>query len=116
MDRKQNRNFNKESSDAEIVKEITPSALKNMLSEAKDFQLIDVREPFEHEEVNIGGELIPFGKLMSNADKIVIDKPVIIYCKVGMRSHIAIQRLQDKHDYKNLYNLKGGITAYLLEK
>ena len=116
MGKEESENFSKGSSGTETVKEITPFELKNMLNEGNDFQLIDVREPSEHEEVNIGGELIPLGDIVSNTDKIVLNKPVIIYCKVGLRSHIAIQRLQEKQGYKNLYNLKGGITAYLLEK
>ncbi|MBK9732170.1 MAG: rhodanese-like domain-containing protein [Chitinophagaceae bacterium] len=95
------------------MKEILPVDLKLMMQEGINYQLIDVREPAEREAVNIGGELIPLDELMSNIHKIDKDKPVIIYCKVGLRSHIAIQRLQEKYGYENLLNLKGGITAYL---
>lgn len=99
--------------DKEIVKEILPHELKRMIREGDNFQLIDVRESAEREAENIGGDFIPLNELMSNIQKIAIDRPVIFYCKVGLRSHIAIQRLQEKKDLDNLYNLKGGITAYL---
>ncbi|MEO6166686.1 MAG: rhodanese-like domain-containing protein [Chitinophagales bacterium] len=97
----------------DVVKEIVPDKLKKIIAAGNNFQLIDVREPSEHEVINIGGELIPFDELLYGVDRIAHDKPVIVYCKVGLRSHIAIQRLQEKHGFKNLYNLKGGITAYL---
>lgn len=90
-----------------------PEELKRMMQSGVRFQLIDVREPAEREAANIGGEFIPLDELMSNRQRIATDRPVIICCKVGLRSHIAIQRLQEKQDYNNLYNLKGGITAYL---
>lgn len=54
-------------------------------------------------------------EIVAGYERIDKDKPVIIYCKVGVRSQIAIQRLQAKYGFKNLYNLKGGITAYLAE-
>lgn len=97
----------------EIIKEILPHELKQMLKEGDNFQLIDVRDPAEREAENIGGDFIPLNELMSNIHKIDRDRPVIFYCKVGLRSHIAIQRLQEKQAFNNLYNLKGGITAYL---
>lgn len=99
--------------DKEIVKEILPHELKQLMQEGDNFQLIDVREFTEREAENIGGDFIPLNELMSNIQKIAIDRPVIFYCKVGLRSHIAIQRLQEKQAFDNLYNLKGGITAYL---
>jgi rhodanese-related sulfurtransferase len=49
---------------------------------------------------------------MSNMAHIPIDKPVIVYCKKGVRSQIAIQRLEDKFGFNNLINLKGGIDAW----
>lgn len=97
----------------ELVKIITSDTLKEMMQEGVSFQLIDVREPAEHEAHHIGGELIPLNEVLANRESISTDKPVIFYCRVGVRSHIAIQRLQEKFGYQNLYNLKGGITEFL---
>lgn len=91
------------------VKEISNEELQQKISMKENIQLIDVREPWEHEEKNIGGELIPLNEIFKQAEKISKDQPVIIYCKSGVRSTIAIQRLQEKFGFKNLYNLKGGI-------
>jgi rhodanese-related sulfurtransferase len=45
-------------------------------------------------------------------EKIPTDKPVIVYCKRGIRSQIAIQRLQEKFGFTNLINLRGGMDAW----
>jgi rhodanese-related sulfurtransferase len=91
---------------------ITSIALKEKIDKADNFQLIDVREPDEHAEFNIGGDLIPLHEITQQVEKIAIDKPVIIYCRKGIRSQIAIQRLQEKYPFTNLFNLIGGTVAW----
>ncbi len=80
-----------------------------------DLQLIDVREPDEHAEFNIGGELIPLGEIISQAGRLSRDKPVVLYCRKGIRSQVAIQRLQEKFHFTNLINLVGGTEAWKRE-
>jgi len=97
------------------MKEKTVQELKKMMDDQEDFQLIDVRESYEFEIANIGGELIPLATLMSNTDKISKTKPVIIHCRSGARSAAAVNQLEKSHQFQNLYNLKGGILAYANE-
>ena len=97
------------------MKEITAIELKQLMNEKKDFQLIDVREEYEFDEANMNGELIPMGEVMDNLDKISKDKQVIIHCRSGKRSATVINALESQHGYTNLYNLKGGILAYIEE-
>ena len=97
------------------MKSITSKELQQLINDKKDIQLIDVREPDEHEEFNIGGELIPLGEVTVHLDKINIDKPVIVYCRKGIRSQFAIQKLQDKFPFNNLFNLIGGVEAWKKE-
>lgn len=94
------------------MQSITAVALKHKMDSGEDFQLIDVREPDEHHEFNISGELIPLSDIVQQIDKIHTDKPVIIYCRKGIRSQIAIQRLQEKFHFTNLVNLIGGTEAW----
>jgi sulfur-carrier protein adenylyltransferase/sulfurtransferase len=94
------------------MKEVTVVELKSMMDEQKDFQLIDVREPYEAEVSSIGGELIPMGEIPSNLEKISKDKPVIIHCKSGGRSGNIVNFLESQFGFNNLYNLKGGILAW----
>jgi adenylyltransferase/sulfurtransferase len=97
------------------MKEISVQELKQLIDEKKDFQLIDVREEHEFDEVNINGELIPMGEVMDNIDKISKDKQVVIHCRSGKRSATVINALEGQHGFTNLYNLKGGILAYIEE-
>ena len=79
----------------------------------KKFQLIDVREPGEYEIVEIVGELIPLATVADQADRISRDLDVVVHCKMGGRSSKAIRELEEKFGFNNLYNLKGGILAYI---
>lgn len=95
--------------------EITVQELKALLDKKENFQLIDVREPHEFDEVNLNGELIPMGDVMDNLERISREKQVVVHCRSGKRSAAVIQALESQHGFKNLYNLKGGILAYLDE-
>lgn len=94
------------------VKEISVKELKALQDNGKDFQLVDVREPYEYEIANLGAELIPLGTVADHSDRIARDKQVIIYCRSGVRSANAINQLEQQFGFENLYNLKGGILAY----
>jgi len=97
------------------MKEITPQELKDLINYKADFQLIDVREEYEHEEVNINGMLIPMGEILERSAEISKDKQVVIHCRSGKRSATVINALENQHGFSNLYNLKGGILAYIEE-
>ena len=94
------------------MKSITANELLQLINNKTDFQLIDVREAEEHDEFNIGGTLIPLAQITQQLQQVAKQKPVIIYCRKGIRSQIAIQRLQDKFPFTNLINLIGGTEAW----
>lgn len=97
------------------MKEITVQELKQLIDDKKDFQLIDVREEYEYDEVNINGKLIPMGEVMEHVDEIAKDKQVVVHCRSGKRSATVISALESQFGFTNLYNLKGGILAYIEE-
>jgi rhodanese-related sulfurtransferase len=97
------------------MNQISPAGLKEKIDSRQSFQLIDVREPFEHNIYNIGGLLIPLDEIIDQKDSIEKDIPVIFYCKMGIRSQIAIQRLQQKYGFTNLFNLQGGMERWKRE-
>ena len=97
------------------IKEITVKDLYDWQVRGEKFQLIDVREPHEYDIVNLGGELIPLATVLENADRIDKDKKVVLHCKMGGRSAKAVRELEEKYGFDNLYNLKGGILAYIDE-
>jgi sulfur-carrier protein adenylyltransferase/sulfurtransferase len=97
------------------MKEITVREFKEMQDNGEEYQLIDVREPYEFDIANLCGELIPQGNIPDNIDKISRDKKVVIHCRSGARSGRIVQYLEQQHGFENLYNLKGGILAWSAE-
>lgn len=96
------------------MKEITAPELKTMLEAKKGITLIDVREPYEHEEYNIGGILIPLADIPYSAERIkdLGDTTIVLYCRSGNRSTMAQKLLALQHGITNTLNLKGGILAW----
>lgn len=97
------------------MKEITVIELKKMVDDKADFQLIDVREEHEFDESNLNGTLIPMGEVMDRLGEISKEKQVVVHCRSGKRSATVINALETQHGFTNLYNLKGGILAYIEE-
>lgn len=101
-----------EQDDLPEVKEMTVQELEQLKDQSEEFQLIDVREPYEYEIANLDGILIPLAQIEQNVDRIASDKKVVVHCRSGARSAQAIRTLEKKFGFTNLYNLKGGILAY----
>lgn len=93
------------------MKEVTVQELKDMMDRNEEFQLIDVREPFEYEVSNLNGLNIPLAGILIESDKVSKDIPVIIQCRSGKRSAQAVMLLEQQ-GYTNLANLQGGILAW----
>lgn len=100
------------SAKAKEIKKISVEDFNKLVAAHKEFQLIDVREPWEYSEVNMNGENIPLNTLESSINRISGTKQIIIHCKSGGRSCMAIDLLQTKFGFTNLYNLTGGIEAW----
>jgi rhodanese-related sulfurtransferase len=94
------------------MRDIDVHELKAMMDAKEDFQLIDVREPYEYEIANLGGQLIPLGTILDHVEEIAEDKKVVVHCRSGKRSETAILELERRFGFDNLYNLTGGILAY----
>ena len=95
------------------MQEIDVQTLKAKRDADEDFVLIDVREPQEYQEYNIGGELIPLGSLNSRIATMtdLKDKEIVVHCRSGKRSAMAQEMLQ-KAGFSNVHNLRGGVLAW----
>jgi rhodanese-related sulfurtransferase len=93
---------------------ITVEEVKSRLDKGEKLNLIDVREPHEYEEYNIGAKLIPLGQIQTmQVDEIenLKDEEVIVHCRSGKRSMMACLVL-DELGFKNTKNLEGGMLAW----
>lgn len=93
---------------------ITVEELKKRLDAGEKLNIVDVREPGEHEEFNIGGLLYPLGNIRSmDVDELepYKDEELIVYCRSGNRSGQACMIL-DTLGFTNTKNLVGGMLAW----
>ena len=93
---------------------ITPEEVKQRLDSGEALNLIDVREPDENAEFNIGGILFPLGKIQSMQIDDIEDlrnEETIFYCRSGNRSGIAAMVLEQA-GFTNTKNLVGGMLAW----
>lgn len=74
--------------------------------------LIDVREPWEHEQASIpGAVLIPLGEVPGRLDEIPGDREIYVYCRTGARSGRVVAFLRE-HGRPRSHNVSGGIEAW----
>jgi rhodanese-related sulfurtransferase len=93
---------------------ISIEELHHRMNAGEQINLIDVREPYEHEEFNIGGLLHPLGRIMSaDVDDLegMKDSEVIVYCRSGNRSGQAAMMLEAM-GFRDVKNLQGGMLAW----
>ena len=96
------------------MQEITVDELKRRVEEGEKLNIIDVREPHEYAESNMGARLYPLGNIVSmQVDELedFKDEELIIHCRSGVRSMQACMVL-DQLGFKDTKNLTGGILAW----
>ncbi len=77
--------------------------------------LIDVREPHEHQEAHLEGDvLIPQGTLAERIEEVApdTDQRVLLYCRSGNRSALSALELASKLGYENVASVSGGILEW----
>ena len=92
---------------------IEATTLKERMVSEK-INLIDVRQPEEHAEFNIGGILLPLGNIMSMQIEAIEDlrnEEIICYCRSGQRSMQAAMMLETM-GFTNVKNLAGGMLGW----
>jgi adenylyltransferase/sulfurtransferase len=91
--------------------------LKAKIDSGEDFVLVDVREPYEAEIVSIDDSvLVPKRAFLNGSalDHLPRDRPLVLYCRSGVRSADALEVLQDA-GYDNAVHVGGGILAWVRE-
>ena len=118
--------------EVELLKAVPPKyrnieslELENMLS--RGVKIVDVRRPDEWKKTGtvkgskrltafdgkgrfVSGFPEAFGKIVKRDDEI------ILICRTGNRSAILAYMLTKKSGYKNVYNVKGGISKWIEER
>ena len=93
---------------------ITAEEVKSRLNAGEKLNLVDVREPNENADFNIGGRLVPLGKIQTmQTDQLddLKDSEIICYCRSGNRSGQACLILETM-GFQNVKNLTGGMLRW----
>lgn len=93
-----------------IYNDISLEAAEALAKEASTI-LVDVREPWEFEEFNIGGVNIPLAEIREHHTELLPFDTIVVVCTNGTRSKVAAKDYcrTDVFQTKNIYHLHGGI-------
>ena len=89
--------------------EISAAELRAWQASGRPLQLLDVREPHEHAQRHIGGQLVPLGQLVGALAALPTDLPIVVHCASGVRSQRAA-RLLLEHGFREVYSLRNGLA------
>jgi rhodanese-related sulfurtransferase len=94
-----------------MAEEMDPRRAAELLGEG-GAQLVDVREPYEHEAGRIAGSLhIELQRLAGEAAALDPERPVLFYCRSGSRSALAADAFAASGF--DARNLDGGLEAWV---
>lgn len=74
--------------------------------------IVDIREPYEYDFVNIQTINIPMSEVCQRLNEIPKDKSVVLMCKSGNRACALGNLLTVDYNLTNIYVMEGGITAW----
>ncbi len=93
---------------------LTPEKAVDFIESLNPF-ILDVRTPEEWAETGVipGAVKITLTELDQHLNQLPPKtRPVLVYCKAGLRGELALMYLKTL-GYKNVKNIKGGLTAWL---
>lgn len=94
---------------------LIPSQVKSLI-DSDSAAIVDVRELIEYHELHVDGSIhIPLSEIRSGTGLLSeLDKDIIVMiCRIGRRSHIACEIAFEEQVPKKIYNMQGGINAWV---
>lgn len=94
-----------------LQEDVAPEEAKRLV-DGGEVELIDVREPYEHEAGRIeGARHVEVPQLTAAAQELDPERPILFYCRSGGRSALATQAFRASGF--RAYNLAGGLLAWV---
>ena len=98
---------------SDMQEDLAPERVAELVRSG-EAQLVDVREPYEHDAGRIeGARHIELQQLTEQASEIDRERPVIFYCRVGSRSAMAAQAFRAAG--YDAFNPDGGLAAWVAQ-
>ena len=93
-----------------VASDYSPQEVSELMQQG-GIQLIDVREPYEHDAGRIAGDrLVGLTELAAQAETIDRDRPVVFYCRSGSRSAMATEAFRGAG--YDAHNMEGGLLDW----
>jgi rhodanese-related sulfurtransferase len=94
-----------------MSEDLAPKRVAELLSDGET-QLVDVREPYEHDAGRIAGAThIELDRLPGEAQSLDRERPLVFYCRSGSRSAMAADAFRGAG--YDAYNMDGGLKAWV---
>jgi rhodanese-related sulfurtransferase len=106
---------------AQVVTDISVQTAYDMINNNTlypDLIILDVRDQWEYDENHLCEViLIPVSDIDTRISELepYKDIEIVVYCRSGGRSASASQNLVDNHNFTKIYNMLGGIIAWIAE-
>ena len=95
---------------ADLQEDVAPDRVAELHSRG-EIDLVDVREPYEHDAGRIAGARhIELTRLSQEAGSLDRERPVVFYCRSGGRSAVATQAFRASGF--QAFNMSGGLLAW----
>ena len=91
---------------------ISALELYDDMQKGQEFEIVDVREPYEYDACNIGSVHIPMGEICNRIADLPKNKNIVIMCRSGKRAEAVANILMTDYSISNVYILDGGILAW----
>ena len=91
---------------------ISALELNDAMQKGQEFEIVDVREPYEYDACNIGSLHIPMGEICNRITDLPKDKNIVFMCRSGKRAEAVANILTTDYSISNVYILDGGILAW----
>jgi sulfur-carrier protein adenylyltransferase/sulfurtransferase len=96
------------------IKQVNPKELNELILK-RMVKVIDIRDNEIYKEYHIKSKNIPLSELLSNPNLIPKNEKIVIICEIGIKSLSVIDTLNKTGNFGELYNLSGGIQAWIKE-
>jgi rhodanese-related sulfurtransferase len=93
--------------------DVSVEQARSLIQSRPDLVILDVRTVAEYEEGHISGAVnIPVQELEERLGELDASSEILVYCRTGNRSSVAVQLLK-ANMFEKLYHMSSGITAWV---
>ncbi len=96
----------------EFEVDVRPRQLQAWLDDHQEFDILDIREPFELQQGHLAKSIfVPMNDVPNEYHHLSTTKPVVVVCAAGMRSWSVAQYLRNQ-GMDNVWSLENGWAAW----